>query len=123
MKKISRSNLAKLVKENNLEVTRNKASVKSKQKNPEMKSENPDLSSGLVVTSASVVSEMATALAASSEKVSNSSVMVAQIVQAIQRGLTEKPNVMAVSPKKKKWRFTPVRGYDQLIQHIDVEEL
>jgi len=122
MKKISQTALKKLVKEKNLEVSRGKVPAKPKKKEPE-KIEKPDLTSGIMVKSAGVVVDMAGSLAASSEKIAEQSVMVAKIAKTIQENLKENPKEITGTPKKRKWKFTPHRDYDRIIQFIEVEEL
>lgn len=120
MKKISQLKLTKLVKENNLEITRNRKTIKPKVKEPEKKTEKPDLTSGIMVKSAEVVIGMASSLAESVEQVSESAIMLGKIAQEIQK---ESKVVPVKTAKKRKWKFTPVRDYDKFIKHIIVEEL
>ena len=120
MKKMSQSALTKMVKERNLEVTRDKASIKPKAKEPE-KTEKPDLASGIIIKSGDVVASMASSLAVSAGQVSESSVMIGKIAQEMQKESKAVP--AAETPRKRKWKFTPVRNYDQIIEHIVVEEI
>ena len=123
MKKISQTALKKLVKEKNLEVSRGKVPPKPKVKEPEKKIEKPDLASGIMVKSGTVIVDMAQSLAASADKMAESNIMVAKIAKTIQESLKETPEKIVEKPKKRKWKFTPHRNYDQIIQYITVEEL
>jgi len=123
-KKISQASLKKLVQEKNLEVTRKKPVRKPKKQEPEKPIIKQDPTSGVVLKTAEVVVDMAQSLAASADKMSESNMLVAQIAQAIQKDLNKTPAPAIVeTPKKRKWKFTPVRNHDQIIQHTIVEEL
>lgn len=123
MKTISQSALKKLVQEKNLTISRGKI-PKSKPKESEKKPAEikPDLTSGVVIKSAEIVSSMASTMADAADKMAEQSVIVAQTTQSIQKSLKEKPAIVE-KPKKRKWKFTPHRDYDRIIQYITVEEL
>ena len=131
MKKMSQAALTKKVQKKGLEITRNKSSIKTKPKNPDIIPEKkPDLTSGVMLKSANVVVDMAQSLAVSAGKISESSVMVAQIAQTIQKDMNKTPEptaplapVVAENPKKRKWKFTTIRDRYSFIKQIVVEEL
>ncbi|MCK5610876.1 hypothetical protein KAR91_53880 [Candidatus Pacearchaeota archaeon] len=131
MKRMSQAALKKKVEKKGLEITRNKSSIKTKPKKPDIiQEQKPDLTSGVMLKSANVVIDMAQSLAVSADKMSKSSVMVAQIVQAIQEDINKTPEpvaplapVIAGNPKKRKWKFTTIRDRYNFIKQIVVEEL
>ena len=117
MKKISKANLTKLVKKDNLEITRK---LPVRKPSPAKKKESIPVGQNIAVKSAQVVAEMAKSLSDTAVKMNESTQIMAQIAKTINK--TE-PKSVVKPVKKRKWKFTPTRGYDQLIEHITVEEL
>ncbi len=115
MKKISQADLIKMVREKKLSFTRNGASI-----NPE-KTEKFDQPLAVIV--GEIVISMAESLTVSADKMANSNIMVAQIAKTIQDDLKEKPREIVGAPKKRKWKFTPHRDYNNFIESITVEEI
>ena len=76
-----------------------------------------------MVKSAEVVIDRASSLAESAGKVSESSIMLGKIAREMQKESKAVPVKTIGIPKKRKWKFTPVRDYDSIIKHIVVEEL